>query len=159
MKKRFVSLSLAVLMTFALMTTAFAVSYSKTVNLGLFLDAGASGWFDPVSTTFSAPTGATVDTITIDPGTATYNSNNKNFLGTVRASTLRIIAPDGTTKDISWNDKGMTITEYEGVDARGTWTLRLYGTNYTSATGDYMSDLLRAGSVSYKNLKMTITCQ
>lgn len=178
MKKRFISLSLAVMMVFAMMTsTAFAASdsttvtgidsaaatlgtsYSKTVNLGLALDAGTSDWFQPVSTSFTAPTGAVVDTITIAPGTATINSGNKNFLGAVVPSILRITAPNGTYVDIAWNSKGMTTTAFQGTLARGTWTLQLYGTNYTSATGDYMSDLLRFGSVSYKNLKMTITCQ
>lgn len=178
MKKRFISLSLAVVMVFAMMTsTAFAAndsttvaeidsaavtlgtSYSKTVNLGLALDAGTSGWFDPVSTYFSASTTAIVDTITITPGTATINAGNKNLLGAVLPSILRITAPDGTYVDIAWNSKGMTTDAFQGTPARGTWTLQLYGTNLTKATGDYMSDLLRFGSVSYKNLKMTINCQ
>jgi len=178
MKKRLMSLSLAVLMVFAMMTTsAFAASestavaeinsatvtagtsYTKTVNLGLALDAGKSDWFEPVSTYFSAPTGAVVDTITIAPGTATINAGNKNFLGAVLPSLLRITAPDGTTVDIAWNSRGMTTAEFKGVDARGTWTLQLYGTNLTKPTGDYMSDLLRFGSVSYKNLKMTLNCE
>ena len=178
MKKRLMSLSLAVLMVFAMMTTsAFAasdstavteissaavtagMSYTKTVNLGLALDAGASDWFEPVSTYFSASTTAIVDTITIAPGTVTINAGNKNLLGTVLPSILRITAPDGTYADIAWNSRGMTTSAFQGVPARGTWTLRLYGTNLTKPTGDYMSDLLRFGSVSYKNLKMTITCQ
>lgn len=178
MKKRFISLSLAVMMVFAMMTsTAFAAngstavaeidsaavtlgtSYSKTINLGLALDAGTSGWFDPASAYFSASTTAIVDTITITPGTPTINAGNKNLLGAVVPSILRITAPDGTVKDFAWDSKGMTITAFDGFAARGTWTLQLYGTNLTKATGDYMSDLLRFGSVSYKSLKMTITCK
>lgn len=178
MKKRFISLSLAVVMVFAMMTsTAFAASdsaavaeinsaavtlgtsYSKTVNLGLALDPGASDWFQPVSTYFSASTSAVVDTITIAPGTATINSGNKNLLGAVLPTLLKITAPDGTTVVIDWNSKGMTTAAFKGVDARGTWTLQLYGTNLTKPTGDYMNDLLRFGSVSYKNLKMTLNCE
>lgn len=178
MKKRLMSLSLAVLMVFAMMTTSAlaasdsaavaeinsaavtaGASYSKTVTLGLALDAGASGWFEPVSTYFSASTTDVVDTITISPGTATVNNGNKNFLGVALPTILRITSPDGTTADIAWNSRGMTTSAFRGVPARGTWTLQLYGTNLTKPTGDYMSDLLRFGSVSYKNLKMTITCQ
>lgn len=178
MKKRFMSLALATLMVFAMMTsTAFAASdsdtapeissiaatlgtsYSKTVNIGLALDPGDSGWSQIESTYFSATTSAVVDTITIAPGTATINSGNKNLLGAVLPSLLKITAPDGTTVDIPWNSKGMTTTAFKGVDARGTWSLRLYGTNLTKPTGDYMSDLLRFGSISYKNLKMTINCE
>lgn len=162
MKKRLMSLSLAVLMVFAMMTTsalAAGASYSKTVNLGLALDAGASGWFEPVSTNFFASTSDVVDTIKIDPGTATINNGNKNFLGVALPSILRITAPDGTYADIAWNSRGMTTSAFRDTPARGTWTLQLYGTNLTKPTGDYMSDLLRFGSVSYKNLKMTITCQ
>ena len=68
MKKRLMSLSLAVLLVYAMMTTsalAAGASYSKTVNLGLALDAGASGWFEPVSTSILAPTNGIVDTVTI----------------------------------------------------------------------------------------------
>lgn len=178
MKKRLMSLSLAVLMVFAMMTTsAFAASestavaeinsaavtagasYTKTVNLGLALDAGASGWFEPVSTSILASTNEVVDTVTINPGTVTINAGNKNLLGAVLPSILRITAPNGTYADIAWNSKGMTTSAFRGFPARGTWTLQLYGTNLTKPTGDYMSDLLRFGSVSYKNLKITVTCQ
>ena len=162
MKKRFMSLTLATLMVFSmLITTAFAASGTSTQspssNLGLALDPGASGWSQVVNVRFSTvPSDAVVDTITIVPGTPTINSGNKNFLGAVLPSLLKITAPDGTTATISWSNK-MTTTAFKGVDARGTWTLQMYGTNLTKPTGDYMIVLLRFGNVIYKSLDMTIS--
>lgn len=128
----------------------------KTVNLGLVLNAGASGWSTPVYAKFSTlPTNAVVESIEIKPGTATVNAGNKNFLGVVNVTRLRVISPDGQLKELTFNKSGMETTSFYGKQARGNWTLTMYGQNLTYPTGD-MFDSLRMGSVQYKSAKITI---
>lgn len=128
----------------------------KTVNLGLVLDAGASGWSNPVYAKFSTlPTNAVVESVEIKPGTVTINSGNPNFLGVVNVTRLRITAPSGQLKELTFNKSGMETMSFYGEQARGNWMLMMYGQNLTYPTGD-MFDSLRMGSVQYKSAKVTI---
>lgn len=186
MKKRFTSMLLAVIMVFSLASTtvlaagvdnaqpevhtltfsgeqllAYASDPSMTKlpsqNLGLALDAGASGWSVPVNVPFTTlPYNAKVQSIKIVPGKATINSGHKQMLGAVVISKVKITAPNQRSNEITWGNT-MTTNLFNGFNAKGTWQLQCFGKNLTNPTGDYMQDLLRFGSTIYKSLKVTIT--
>lgn len=186
MKKKFAALTLAALLVCSLMVpSALAVgtseetgelytltldaevmsTYATTTDstqtasssMGVALDPGASGWSNVVNVRFSTlPSNARVQSIKVVPGTATVNSGNSNMLGAVLPSKLTVTAPNGQSTNISWANT-MTSTAFSNILAKGTWTMSFYGTNLTQPTGNSMNDLLRVGSVSYKQAKITIT--
>ena len=186
MKKRFTSMLLAVIMVFSLASTtvlaagvddaqpevhtltisgeqllAYAsdpsMTKSPSQNLGLALDAGASGWSVPVNVLFTTlPSNAKVQSIKIVPGKATINNGHKQMLGAVVISKVKITAPNHDSKEVTWGNS-MTTTLFNGYDAKGTWQLECYGTNLTKPVADPIENMRRFGSTIYKNLKVTIT--
>lgn len=128
----------------------------KNVNLGLVLDPATSGWSpDAVAKFTTLPANAKVESVKINPGTVTINSGNKNFLGAVLVTRLRITAPNGKEVELTFDKSSMETLAFYNVGARGNWTLNMYGQNITRPTGD-MLDPLRIGSVQYKSAKITI---
>ena len=186
MKKQFTSMLLAVIMAFSLAsTTVFAaginnaspevhtltingedlfayaaessMTKSPSQNLGLALEAGASGWSVPVNVLFTTlPANATVQSLKIVPGKATINNGHTQMLGAVVISKVKITAPNQDNEEITWGNT-MTTSLFNGYIAKGTWQLQCYGKNLTNPTGDYVEDLRRFGSTIYKSLKVTIT--
>lgn len=182
MKKRLVSGVLAMVMMISMMAiSAFAIeseavkgqeTHTVTVdaelvplatttkgslNIGLALDAGASGWSTVYELKFSSgiPTDAVVQNVQIVPGTATYNSAATQLQGLVVVTQFKVTAPNGKSTTMAF-DKTMQTTELNGAPVRGTWTFQMYGTNITAPVGDW-TDSLRFGSIHYKSCSVTIT--
>lgn len=131
---------------------------NKTINIGLALDAGASGWstvYELKFLTASIPSNAKVQNVKIVPGTATANASSPKLQGLVVASQMKVTAPNlkSTTMSIA---KTMETTALNNAPVSGTWTLQLYGTNVTRPVGDW-TDSIRFGSVHYKNCSVTVT--
>lgn len=112
-----------------------------TPTLGL---SGGSYWSDPVSAIFSAiPASATVVKIRVSPGEMSYSGPITSAIG---VSTFRLTAPNGKYVDLSYSVAGMESTELNGLAARGTWKLSIYGTHVGSGYG----------AIKYTNTKITI---
>lgn len=80
------------------------------------------------------------------------------MLGVVVFSKLNVVSPIGKSATITWNPNGMTErASFLDQGARGTWTAQVFGTNIIRPTGNYMTDLRSAGSLSYKSVGMTIS--
>lgn len=144
-------------------TMSYASTNSKTVtantSLGLALKCGQSGWGTPVTFRFtSLPSNALVRSIKIVPGSGVINDNNKNLLGAILISKIRVTSPSGTTADIAWKASGMTDNAYYLEEkGAGNWTALIYGTNLATPTGNSTLDLRFFGGISYKSAQMTIT--
>lgn len=141
-----------------LIPLASPTNTSKSLNIGLALDAGASGWSTVYELSFSSasiPANAVVRNVKIVPGTATANASAPKLQGLVVASKMKVTAPNlkSTTLDIA---KTMETTALNNAPVKGTWTLQLYGTNVTRPVGDW-TDSIRFGSVHYKNCNVTVT--
>lgn len=180
MKKRFLSLTLAMLMVISMLSTsAFALetedtskeAYSITVDaelistyasqdmtqtattsMGLVLAPGGSGWSTVAKVNFrTLPANAVIESVVVKPGTASVNANT-GFLGLVLASRLEIADPSGRSTQVTWDASSMRTAAFNGLTGeQGTWTLSFYGTNLSSG------DMLFTGSTIYKSPQVTIT--
>jgi hypothetical protein len=141
-----------------LVPLASTSTMSKSLKIGLALDAGASGWSTVYEIRFSTvgiPSDAVVQNIKIVPGTATANESAPKLQGLVVASQMKITAPNlkSTTMAIA---KTMETTALNNAPVKGTWTLQMYGTNLTRPIGDW-TDSIRFGSLHYNNCNVTVT--
>lgn len=170
MKKRLLAGALAAMMAVSMMaTTAFAAapetaedpavhcvtmdladalalgqqSMAKTVSPSLALGGGQSGWSAGARTNFAIPSGAQVVNAKVSPGKATAGGS---IMGVIAVTKFRLTSPDGKNVDLDFSTMGMETSAFNGLSARGNWTLSFYGTNVGSALN----------SIKYSNATITI---
>lgn len=166
--KKWLSVILVMSSMFTMMTTAFAADtnsggkrvYSitvdaealsevkertNTVNLGISLGGGRSGWSPNISTDFSfLPANAKVESVTVSPGQV---STSGGATSTILVTKLAIISPKGHEFQTAFNKHGMETLSFFGEQVSGTWKLKLYGQNLGTTTG----------GLTYKSTRVTIT--
>lgn len=117
---------------------------SASGNMGLFLNAGASGTSSEASFNFNLPSNAKVTKIQITPGSVSTSGK-----GAILPQRVNITSPDGNKNTLSWNHNSMTSTSqffYDNAD--GIWRVSFYGTNISG--WDFAAS-------TYSSPKMTIT--
>ncbi len=140
-------------------TSADKRTVTANKSLGLALTPGASGWSTPVTFRFSnLPTNAVVRSITINQGRGVLNNNDRNMMGLIVISKIKVTSPAGKTANISWKPSGMTDdAHFLQQQASGNWTALVYGTNINRPIGNRLIDLASFGSISYKSVRMTVS--
>lgn len=117
---------------------------SASGNMGLFLNAGASGTSSEASFNFNLPSNAKVTKIQILPGSVSTSG-----MGAIVPQKVNITSPKNRTESISWNHSSMTSTsEFFYDDADGIWRISFEGLNVSG---------FNYGVSTYSSAKMTIT--
>lgn len=116
---------------------------AQTVSPSLALGGYQSGWSAGASTNFAIPSGAKVVKAKVSPGKATAGGS---ITSAIAVSKFRLASPDGKYVDLAFSTMGMETTAFDGLAARGNWTLSFYGSNVGQSLG----------SIAYKSATITI---
>lgn len=107
-----------------LLTTG--TNMAKTVTPSLGLGGYLSGWSMGVRANFSLPSNATVVSVKVTPGNAVAGGP---VTSVIYVSKFKVTAPDGTFAEVGYKNSGAETSAFNGIYARGYWTLSMYGQN------------------------------